>query len=470
MSQYKIYVYQKGPLKGARERGIYEDPQGWKYFRFRQGKIDSFKPYKTKSVTEAIKMRDARVKAKAAADMGIAKDPDEATKTSRVSVAKVIKRYLDDGCPNKKGVRRSPGKHLDAEKARCEMLLKYFNTDFPAADLVQDDLDKYKDWRVAKVVAKEKTAAGKKGKGEDYEPDAQTGLRAVDLDLNCLNNALRWAVRKTMLNTNPIASRERYYTVSEATHCREFAPTDGDELHHIAGVLMKSRRSETLGWQLLYEGMTGLRTEETAALRRDARADEPGGLTVGKKSMCVRRAKKSKKFSHYVQVHDGLSLVMNAHQIWLEQRYPLSPWYFPGRDRAAMKHINKSVLTKALDRLYQVYVKFRETEKDPTKFPEEPHLTKKYTSHGAGRAFYVLVRRSQGIEDAQIAYELNQTGGVATLEQVYGLPPEHWKNGNAPRLSWLPTGEPAWTKIKGVDFSALQPKKPVGPEALSFDI
>jgi hypothetical protein len=78
------------------------------------------------------------------------------------------------------------------------------------------------------------------------------------------------------------------------------------------------------------------------------------------------------------------------------------------------------------------------------------------------------VRRSQGVGDAQIVYELNHTGGVGTLEQVYALPPEHWKDGKAPNLSWIPNGPPAWTKIKKADFSTLKHNQ--AARALSFDI
>jgi len=470
MAKYTLYVYKKGPLKGNKEPGIYEDDEGRKYIRPKQA--NGQRPYLslgTTSIETAIKMRDTRRVAKLAAKRGIALAPEEAAKKAAVTVAIVVKTYDEAGCPNRKGVARRAGKHLGAESVRCKTLLKYFNTDKPAEDLVQNDIDGYKDWRVAKVIEKEKEAAKRKGI-EDYEPDPSAGLRTVDLDLNCLNNAMRWAVRKQLLTANPIGARDRYYTASDATHCREFAPSDANELHTVSGVLMSSRRSETLGWQLLFEGMTGLRTEETVTLRVDARPDEPGGLTSDGGSMCVRRAEKSKKYNNYVQVHEGLKFVMKAHRIWHEQRYPLSPYYFPGRDKKALGHINKSVLTKALDRLYQVYVKFREHELDLKKLPDQPYLTKKYTSHGAGRAFYVLVRRSRGISDSQIAFELNQIGGVSTLEQVYGLPPEHWKNGNAPELSWIPKGEPAWSKIKKVDFSALESKTSLGGEALSFDI
>lgn len=325
MSTYRLFVYEKGPQKGLKEPEIYEGPEGRKYLRIREGGHDSMISLKTTSITEAIKLRDARQRAKTAAELGVAVEPKEASKKAKAAlttVRTVVKRYLQDGCPNKKGVARPAGMHLAAERDRCETLLEYFNAEAPGADLIQNDLDNYKDWRVARVIEKEKAAAKKKGK--EYEPDAQTGLRTVDLDLNCLNNAMRWAVRKILLKANPIAGRVHFYTKSDATHCREFAPENASELNQVAGVFMASRRTETLGWLLLYEGATGLRSEETVLLRMEARSDEPGGITPDGGSMCVRRARKSKKFNLYVQVHEGLKLIRQAHEIWHAKRYPLS--------------------------------------------------------------------------------------------------------------------------------------------------
>jgi len=78
----------------------------------------------------------------------------------------------------------------------------------------------------------------------------------------------------------------------------------------------------------------------------------------------------------------------------------------------------------------------------------KPHLDKQLTSHGA-RSFYVWARRSQGVSDSQIAFELNQVGGVKTLEQVYGRVPKHWQDPTKrPNFSWIPKCEYAWTVIK----------------------
>jgi len=461
MSKYRLFVYGKGPQKGLKEPGIYEDAKGRKHLRIREADRDSFISLKTSSITEAIKSRDARSRAETAAELGVAVKPSDAAKTAHVTVPNVVKRYQVDGYPTKKGVPRKPGKHRAAEEIYCQTLLAFFDADQSAVHLVQDDLDKYHTWRVETIETKEREQAT--ARGEEYDPpEMGKGHRATDLELNTLNNAMRWAVRKRMLNSNPTAARARYYTASDAKHCREFSVQGVDELHEVAGVLMSSRRSEVLGWQLLIEGTSSLRSEEATLLQMNARSNEPGGLTEDGKNLCVRRAKKTTKVNPVVRVNEGLGQILAAHKIWHAQRYPMSPYYLPGRDRKAGKAVNKSALTKALDRLYQIYVEFRKSEPDPTKFPSQPYLTRKYTSHGAGRAFYVLARRCQGAGDPEIAYEINHTGGVGTLESVYALPAKHWQNGEAPGMSWLPTGPPAWSKIKKVNFSALD--TPLAPD------
>jgi len=319
-------------------------------------------------------------------------------------------------------------------------------------------------WEQRKAESAKASAAGMKTLEPGPEPTLEEVIAEQGRErlLGIIRDLVRWEnsrdgrVLQLRIRTGgPIASRARYHSAPAAKHCREYAPTDTDELHQVAGALMSSRRSKVLGWQLLYEARTGLRSEETVRLRLDARPNEAGGLTADGGSLCVRRAEKPKSYNPYVRVHEGLADVMAAHKIWLAKRYPSSPWCFPGRERDAHKHVDKSALTKALDRPHQVFLEFRKTESDPAKFPEQPHLTRKYTSHGAGRAFYVYARRCQGADDPQICYEINHTGGVGTLEQVYALPARHWKNGQALGMPWLPKGSPAWSRIKGLDFSAL---------------
>jgi hypothetical protein len=89
--------------------------------------------------------------------------------------------------------------------------------------------------------------------------------------------------------------------------------------------------------------------------------------------------------------------------------------------------VNKSSLAHALARL-----RFK--------------IGRKITSHGL-RAFYVTARRSHGVMDSQIAWEIGHTSGGATLAEVYGGVPPHWLAGDGPKLNWLPNGKPAWSTL-----------------------
>lgn len=70
-------------------------------------------------------------------------------------------------------------------------------------------------------------------------------------------------------------------------------PHDTEALHEIASLLFADIRAETLGWQMMFEAFTGLRTCEALRMRTDAQPHEPGWITADGKSLCVRRAKKS---------------------------------------------------------------------------------------------------------------------------------------------------------------------------------
>lgn len=58
-------------------------------------------------------------------------------------------------------------------------------------------------------------------------------------------------------------------------------------------------------------------------------------------------------------------------------------------------------------------------------------LKRKLTSHGM-RAFYVLIRRSQGASDEQIAVEIGHTSNGACIKTTYGGVPDEWRTGKGP--------------------------------------
>jgi integrase len=384
------------------EKLLYINEDGVYFLRKRGNGIDTDVSLDTTRKSKAVEARDAYLASRVASKVGIAFEPND--RSRQVTVAEAIKRYREDGYPDKKGNPRQAGPHLRCETDACDTLLSFFKSDL-VDHLHQDILDRYHAWRKRNIA---------KGSGN----------RTTDLELNTLSNALNWAIRKRLIRHNPITKRIRYHSSITAKHCKSMAPANADELHVIAGKLFQDHRSETLAWQALFEGATGLRSNEVVAMRMDARPDEPGGLTGN--SLCVRRSKKAGRDNPYVEVRLELQQLLEAHKAWHDKRYPESPWFFPGRDKKDDRPISKGALTQALHRLF----------KDKT-------IPKKFTSHGL-RAFYVLVRRSNGISDSQIAWEINHVGGVATLEKVYGGVPPHWLQGNGPKLGFIPRKEPAW--------------------------
>jgi hypothetical protein len=193
-----------------------------------------------------------------------------------------------------------------------------------------------------------------------------------------------------------------------------------------------------LGWQFIFEAFTGLRTCEALQLRTDAKPYEAGWVSPDGKSVCVRRAKNQQSVNPLVRVHDGLAAWLKAHREWKQNRYPDSPWYFPSYRNPDTAHSDVGALGQALRR-------------------HEKTIGRKITSHGM-RAFYVTVRRSHGIPDIQIAWEIGHTSAGKTLASVYGGVPPHWLMDDGPKLQWLPAnGQPAWEAINS------KPKTPPHP-------
>jgi hypothetical protein len=141
----------------------------------------------------------------------------------------------------------------------------------------------------------------------------------------------------------------------------------------------------------------------------------------------VWRAKGQEIVNPFCAVHEGLEGLLRAHRHWLDQKYPDSKCFFPGRSGGGP--VEKAALSHALRRLR-----------------EKGLIRKKIIPHGA-RAFFVTVRRSQGAPDSQIALEIGHTSGGNTLSSVYGGVPPSWLLGHGPNMSWLPAGEPAWKSI-----------------------
>jgi hypothetical protein len=347
-------------------------------------------------------------------------------KSEKATVEVVIQKYIDDKFPDRYLQPRT-GRTLEGEQANCETLLLYCEPEKPWHNKLWDSLtpkswDDYHEWRLANINEKVGDADG--DEDANPEPKPQRGNRMVDLERNTLLNAGKYAIRKELATSNPVRDFPKFHSSAAVKHCREFCPRSADELHEIAGLLFAKRRSEALGWQLLFEAYTGLRTSEILKFRMDAKPGSPGFLDEQGNLHTGQRLKRG--INPFVHCHEGLRALLKAHAAWHAIRYPDNPFYIPGKSPG--QPMRRRTLAHALHSL-------KET------------IGRKITSHGM-RAFYVLIRRSWGIDDGQIAVELGQRSGAALIASTYGDVPPNWRNGGGPKLGWLQKGEPAWAELE----------------------
>ena len=241
------------------------------------------------------------------------------------------------------------------------------------------------------------------------------------MELVTLSNVLNYGVAIEVIETNPVHhGRPRFRHHSRVAHCRDFAPKSGDELHAIGEELFRSRKSEVLGWMWLFAALTGCRTSELRRLRLDAASeDEPG--FVSNNYLFLSRSKGG--VNPYALVTLELADLLKCFHYWHQCRYPSSSWYFPGR--TGKTTIDPTSLAHALARVCARL--------------EIP----KRTAHGA-RSYFVTLRRSQGVNDFQIATEIGDKD-VSLISKTYGDRPPNWSGGKP--LSWLPSqGLPCWSR------------------------
>jgi integrase len=273
-----------------------------------------------------------------------------------------------------------------------------------------------------------------------------TGSRTVDREIQTLSNAFAYAKRAGVVVSNPLRDdRPRYYRPSQARHARDCAPASGKELHAIARTLADDPHGEVLAWQYIFAAMTGCRTSEILRLRIDAAPRMPGCLEGD--WLWIARSKSG--VNPFVVLHPDLREAIKAHRAWLHARHPSVPWWFPS-PRVKGQAVDSHALAHALRRV-------TEAMGIPAR-----------TAHGA-RAYYVTLRRSQGIGDPQIAAEIGDKS-VALISNTYGQVPPGWRGG--PELSWLPSdgSGPWWSVLEGDELKKplIPPLIPPKPEIVDF--
>jgi len=412
-----IYSYiSKDGQKTYHERVIIQGKRTWRSLGFN---------FTTQRSLKLAKEEYWRRRTEVAAGRDPYAEPKPSEESKSISVSYVVNTYVEKGFPDKYIKARS-GRMLEIETRNCESLLGYWNGQ-PWDSLSPKAWREYRDWRVRQVPG-----------FKEGEP-ATRGLRTVDMERNTLNNAFKYALSEDLVSSNPVTNLPRFQPASGVKHCREFCPQNAAELHEIAKVLFKKRKSEVLAWQLLFEANTGLRTEEILRWRTDAKPGEPGFVRPDG-NIDLGRCKKGA--NPYVFVHEGLRELLKAHSMWKAIRYPNSSWYFPCREASVDKPVHKGALAHRLHRLFG-----------------QGKLARKVTSHGM-RAWYVLIRRSQGASDAIIAWEIGHTSGGAVIASTYGGVPENWRNGGGPNLKWLPEGDPAWADMEKIKWKRPWQRNP----------
>lgn len=306
--------------------------------------------------------------------------------------------YLKARCPNRR-LESRPETFVEVERVRLANLKSYFGR-YQPEEIKMPLCLKYKAWRGRTI---------KKGTGE----------RTVDLDLNTLSNVLNFGVAMGRIEFNFIRSgRPTFRRDADVAHSREKAPQSGDEIHRIATHFLSSPRSEVFAWLTLFGAMTGCRIGELISLRLDGRTPDDPGFVSGD-FLFIRRSKGG--VHPYCRVSDDIVEMFRSFLAWHKERYPKSPWFFPGRLKG--EPVVLTALNNAL--------------RDATGALKLQHIT----PHGL-RSFYVTKRRSDGAADSQIAAEIGDKT-VDLIHKTYGDRPANWTGGE--KLEWKPTkGEPAW--------------------------
>ncbi len=284
------------------ETGIYRKSTNDVYYE--RPKVNGKRTWRSLATSNLKHAREELHRRRAA--IGTHNDPY--AETEAVMVGEIISRYQKDGYLDKNLNGRAGGTLIE-ETRNCGTLLEFWKA-IPVNAVTDAVCDRYRDWRIKRT---------KNGKGK----------RVIDRELNTLNNAFRYAKRRAIVRLNPVADRPRYQSSKEVRHCRDFMPGSADELHEFVAVLMKNPHSVVLGFQQLFEAMTGLRTSEILKLQTSAKPNEPGYVTPDGKSLRVWRCKGQHAVNPFVKVHAGLKGLIEAHKKWKEEFYPDSPWYFP---------------------------------------------------------------------------------------------------------------------------------------------
>jgi hypothetical protein len=271
--------------KVPNERLLYINPKGVYYLRKRNEHEDTDVSLKTTKIRVAIQLRDTYSVDRLQSQLG----GKQAPKAKRYMISAALDDYHTAKHPTmRRNKMKYPGvKHMRTEEDALPMLKKFFRKRF-VDELTQDLLDEYCKWRPTQSLR---------------DTDC---LRTVDLELNTLSNALNWAKRKGKIQENPIASHTRYYDPRKSRKTKEVSPKTTIEFHGAGSHMFDDPRSESIGWQWMFEGMSGMRADESLKLLFRPLLNDALGH-VADNHMWVRPSDKNDQGQQYLYINDGLT-------------------------------------------------------------------------------------------------------------------------------------------------------------------
>ena len=283
------------------------------YLRKHAGDTDTDICLQTSKLTQAKNLRDAYLVARVSKKLGLLPVATPAPAPAKVLVTECLDVYQQAGHPTiRKGRKKHPGKKHQVSETRSVESLRDGLAGVYVDDLDAAKLDVYRKWREEQC-----------RKGAD-------GDRSTDLDLTCLSNALQWCVRSKIIPSNPIASRMQYYNPAEAKKAKDSAPKSTEELHDAARIVFEDPRSETAGWLWLFESFSGMRSEESSLCGSSPKTKRRSA-TLWAIPCTFGGLERTMWTGTCCTCMPGLNSLLEAHAIWHKNRFPDSPWMFPGR-------------------------------------------------------------------------------------------------------------------------------------------
>lgn len=307
--------------------------------------------------------------------------PDPYTVPKTRTFADVLHLWTKAGYPNAAG--KLPGERHLAEQQRRATLLATLHGKRTALEITPQ-------WAATHARTRQKD---------------RPRPRAVDLEIATAATALAWATRTGLLPRNPLPSFTRSWDPQKVKHSRERMPENATILHTLADAIREDGTDATADL-CLFLAYSGCRTSEALRCRWDARTRFEAGFIDGE-YLWIQRAKGG--CNPFVLLHPPLRVLLET------MRTRSKNWFFPSPTTKGP--LGPTALRQALARL--------------SKLLQIPHVS----PHGL-RAYYVTVRRSQGISDGQIAAEIGDRTGPTIIATTYGDIPPNWKG--SPGLTFEP--------------------------------